>query len=389
MNVRHVYVHVPFCHGRCGYCSFHAGLGSADAMAGWREQLAGHRRAAEARWGPPPRLESLYLGGGSPTVLPPDMLDTVLAELVADWPLAPDAEVTVEVNPATLTPAHAGVFQRYGVTRASLGAQSFDARALAFLQRDCRPEHVARAVGLLRDYGIPSLGLDLILGIPERDAPWTSDLDAAAALGPDHLSAYWLTIERGTPLARRHAAGDFTLLPDDQAAAILDAAEDRLADHGFEQYEISNFARAGHACRHNLNTWQGGDYLGLGPTACSRIGRERRQARPDGVLEDETLAAEDDWTERILFMPRTQAGLDLEAFQAAHPDVPATLRAFWTARCRELARHGLLDRAGTRWVPTRHGRRRADAIAEALLPELAGASPFFAAHRPCVGGSQR
>ena len=338
-------------------------------MAAWRAQLARHRREAIARWGPPPCIDTLYIGGGSPTVLPAERLDAILSDVIGDWPLAPDAEITVEVNPATLTPAHAAVFQRHGVTRASLGAQSFDPRALAFLQRDCRPEQVSNAVRLLRDHGIPSLGLDLILGIPVRDTPWEADIDAAIALGPDHLSAYLLTIEPGTPLARRQAAGAFVPLDDRQANARLDAAEARIADHGFEQYEISNFARAGHACRHNLNTWLGGDYLGLGPSACSRIGRERLAIRPDGEIEHETLDPEADWTERILFMPRTQHGLDLAAFQAAHPAIPATLLATWEARCNTLAQHGLLRRTGTRWTPTRRGRRRADAIAEALLPD--------------------
>ncbi len=364
----HVYIHTPFCRDKCGYCSFFSQPYREEAATQWRAALRVQREQAQARLGRPCTIDSLYWGGGSPTALPPAILAATMADMRAGWPLHAGTEITVEVNPATLTPGHAAVLRDAGVTRASIGVQSFDLKALLCLGRKCLPEQAEQAVARLHAVGIAAIGIDLILCIPDRQTPWMEDLEQAVALAPQHLSAYPLTIEPGTPLAQRLSDERIPVCSDAATSAVLDQTETFLAGYGLHQYEISNYARTGFECRHNLNTWMGGDYLGFGPTACSRIGRERWQAAADGSLMIDTLDLKDDWTERVMFMPRTRDGLAPAALASVHPDLPDALLRHWETGCHDLAAQGLMTACGRRWILTRRGRRCADAVAEALLP---------------------
>ena len=380
----HLYIHVPFCRAKCRYCGFHS---SPRSDAGVRRWLDGLAREFDWYFGlGVHRLKSVYVGGGTPSILESREL-AVLCGLITAHLGTPDAapgrpEWTVEVNPDSLDAERAALLRSAGVTRVSLGAQSFDAAALRWLGRPYAPAAIPAAVGLLRDAGFTDLGLDLIAGAPREELAWENELRAAAALNPRHLSVYILSIEDGTPLARDAANGQFTPLASEAEAAILDQTEDVLAALGFAQYEISNYAAPGHACRHNLNTWRGGDYLGLGPSAASRVGRRRwtnpadldawyhgvsTQTPPSG---SEELTSGDDQIERLLFQTRLNEGVGCDFTVPGYAAIDPDVAAFWQGRFIALAAQGLAELAAARWRLTRAGRRRADSIAESLLPEI-------------------
>jgi oxygen-independent coproporphyrinogen-3 oxidase len=265
----HVYVHVPFCAHRCGYCDFVTVTGS--------EQL--HERYVDAllrelaAWGAPDRADTVFVGGGTPSLLADPLLERLLAGLpVAD-------ELTVECNPETVTPAKAQVLVEGGVSRISLGAQSFRPHLLATLERLAAPDTVRAAVGTLRDAGVSSLNLDLIFGVPgESPADLDADVDDLLALGPDHISAYELEAKPGTRFTHAHGAE-----LERQAGLIeghYERVVERLTGAGYRWYETANFCRPGHEARHNLGYWTGHDYLGVGVGAVSTIGLERRRNRP-------------------------------------------------------------------------------------------------------------
>lgn len=272
----HLYLHVPFCARRCSYCDFAIAVrrevpcnAYAEAvLAEWREHLN------SGRWDRTGGLATVYLGGGTPSLLAPPAIGRILDHLARDRGIVPGAEVTLEANPEDVTPERAGAWRAAGVNRISLGAQSFDPRVLTWMHRLHDAEAVRRAVVALRRAGFTNLSLDLIYGIPValgRD--WGRDLEAALALDPQHLSVYGLTVEPRTPLGRWMARGETTPAPDDQAAAEYLEAEARLRDAGLAFYEVSNAARPGYESQHNQVYWRGGEYLGLGPSAHSaRLG---------------------------------------------------------------------------------------------------------------------
>jgi oxygen-independent coproporphyrinogen-3 oxidase len=270
----HLYVHVPFCAHRCGYCDFVTVTGHEDLRGRYVDALA----AEIARSGVEP--ETVFVGGGTPSILDDDDLARLLAAL------PPAAEVTVECNPETVTPAKAQVLVEGGVTRVSLGAQSFRPHLLEVLERRARPEHIAAAVRILREAGIQSLNLDLIFGVPGQDgADLHADLGDLLTLGPDHVSAYELEAKPGTRFTYR-----FGRELERQADAMESYYEEVVATlrgAGFRWYETANFCRPGHECRHNLGYWLGRDYLGIGVGAVSTVGLERRRNRPGlrGYLE--------------------------------------------------------------------------------------------------------
>jgi len=258
-----VYVHVPFCTSRCDYCAFATWTDRhhlADRYA--RAVVAEAERAALAP------ATSLFVGGGTPSQLPADLL----AEIVAAVPLAPGAEVTVECNPDDATDVLLATWRGAGVTRVSLGVQSLDPVVLRGLGRRHDPEAVTRAVALVRDTGFPTWNLDLITGGAGEDgASWQRTLDGTFTLDPPHLSAYCLTVEAGTPLA-----ADPSRHPDeDEQADRYLWADEVLQGRGLSWYEISNWARPGHACRHNRLYWEQGDYRGLGCAAHSHAAGRR------------------------------------------------------------------------------------------------------------------
>jgi putative oxygen-independent coproporphyrinogen III oxidase len=273
-----VYVHVPFCLTRCHYCDFVTYTGMEGLRRPYAAAVADEAAMAVAALGPePPMVTSAFVGGGTPTLLPAGDLALVLHRLPELLPFAPGAEVTVEANPETVDEAMAAGLVRAGVTRVSMGAQSFDDRVLAALGRVHDAARVEAAVTTLRAAGVPALNLDLIYGGPgEDDASWSATLDAAVTLGPEHLSAYALTIEPATKFGRLVATGRMAEPDEDDLADRYDRACAVLAAAGYHHYEVSNWARPTHASRHNLTYWRRGRYLGLGAGAHEFDGTTRR-----------------------------------------------------------------------------------------------------------------
>jgi putative oxygen-independent coproporphyrinogen III oxidase len=273
-----VYVHVPFCLTRCHYCDFVTYTGMEGLRRPYAAALPEEAALAVAALGPaPPVVTSVFVGGGTPTLLPAGDLGRVLERLRELLPFAPGAEVTVEANPETVDAAMAAGLVGAGVTRVSMGAQSFDDRVLAALGRVHDAARVATAVATLRAAGVPAVNLDLIYGGPgEDDGSWSATLEAAVALGPEHLSAYALTIEPATKFGRLVAAGRMAEPAEDDLADRYDHACAALAAAGYGHYEVSNWARPTSASRHNLTYWRRGRYLGLGAGAHEFDGTTRR-----------------------------------------------------------------------------------------------------------------
>jgi oxygen-independent coproporphyrinogen-3 oxidase len=271
--VRHLYVHVPFCRRRCSYCDFAIAVRRRVPGAAYVEAVARELAGLDAASDP---LDTLYFGGGTPSLLAPALLAELVDRITRRAPLAPDAEVTLEANPEDVTAAAAAAWRAAGVNRVSLGAQSFDERVLGWMHRSHGAARIGAAVALLRDAGIANLSLDLIFAVPEGLArDWSADLEQAIALAPDHLSLYGLAAEPRTPLERWLARGATRLPDDERYAAEYLLAHELLGRAGYEFYEVSNAARSGRRARHNAAYWTGAPYVGLGPAAHSFDGRSR------------------------------------------------------------------------------------------------------------------
>ncbi|MCC6223917.1 MAG: radical SAM family heme chaperone HemW [Thermoleophilia bacterium] len=281
-GVAHLYVHVPFCAHRCGYCDFVTLAGRRDRHEAYVDALLAE--LALERPALAPALETIYLGGGTPTFAEPRALERLLRSL------PPAGEVTVEANPETVTPGLAAMLRRAGVTRVSLGAQSFEPRLLAVLERRAGPDDVRRAVRVLRDAGVDNLSLDLLYGVPGQSAAdLERDLLSALELAPEHLSCYELEAKPGTRFTRLRGA---------ELARQAEAMEGyfelvvaTLTGAGYRWYETSSFCLEGRRCRHNLATWLGRDYLGLGVGAVSTVGGLRWRNRPGLAAHLRALAA--------------------------------------------------------------------------------------------------
>ena len=345
------YVHVPFCASRCDYCAFATWTDRGHLVD--RYLQACRRQVEREVAGGLPPVTSVFVGGGTPSLVPPDDLMAVLEPL----PLAPGAEVTVECNPDTVTPELVASYVAGGVNRISLGVQSMVSAVLAALGRTHDPENVRRSVGLVRDAGIERINLDVIYGAAgETIADWQTTLEGVLALDPPHVSAYGLTVEAGTALhddPARHPDDD------DQAAQYLLATE-LLGDAGLRWYEISNGARPGAACRHNLLYWAQGDYAAIGCAAHGHRGGRRfwNLRTPERYVEaveaghspeaaDERLDAEARRLEGLQLALHTEGGVPVDALPL---DV-------------DLALDGLLEVRDARAHLTGAGRRLANEVA--------------------------
>jgi len=373
-----LYIHVPFCVRKCRYCDF-----PSRALGGEREvverYLQALAREAEARRGEFTRpVHSVFIGGGTPTVLSPAELARLWDEVIAPFPLAPGAEVSLEANPGTLTAEHAAVLAELPITRVSLGAQSFDADELAMLGRIHSPAEVEESVALLRAAGIPGLNLDLIYGLPGQTAArWEASLRRALALRPDHLSCYSLICEEETPLSLDIAAGILSLPGEEEESGMASLTTALIAEHGLAPYEVSNAARPGAACRHNLGYWLGCDYLGLGPAAVSAVGGLRWRNEEDigryacrvaaggtAVGYAERLSAPARLLERVMLGLRLCAGFDLAAAEA---ECGCTLQALAGGTVRALIEQGLLARDDSRLCLTPAGYPLANQVVAQLM----------------------
>nr|WP_306360168.1 radical SAM family heme chaperone HemW [Nocardia sp. CC227C] len=374
-----IYIHVPFCATRCGYCDFNtytAGeLGSSSSPQSWFEALRGELATAarefEALPSAVPPVETVFVGGGTPSLLGGDGLADVLDAVRANFTLAAGAEVTTESNPESTSPAFFERLRAAGYTRISLGMQSAAAHVLKVLDRTHTPGRAVAAAREARAAGFDHVNLDLIYGTPgETDADLDASIDAVLAAGVDHLSAYSLIVEDGTALARRVRRGELPAPDEDVLAARYERLDARLEQAGLSWYEVSNWAADDAArCRHNLGYWDGGDWLGAGPGAHSHVGGVRwwnvkHPARyadrvATGALPAagwEPLTAEERYTERVMLTVRLRSGLPLD-------DLDAAGRA---AAARVIA-DGLADRLADRLILTDRGRLLADAVVRTLL----------------------
>ena len=360
-SVRHLYVHLPFCAHRCGYCDFVTVLGRRGEHAGYVDALLAELELERPLLAD--GVETVYLGGGTPTFTAPDELGRLLAAL----PRA--EELTVEANPETVTPPLAELLVRNGVDRVSLGAQSFHTAFLDVLERRARPQDVRRAVHLLRRAGIDNLSLDLLYGIPGQSASHVAaDIGEALALEPEHLSCYELEAKPGTRFA--HAHGEELARQADAMEGYFELVVETLVGAGYRWYETANFCRAGREARHNLAYWRGRDYLGLGIGAVSTLGAIRRRNTPKLAAYVAALAGgerpprETEWLdedvrarERLMLGLRLDRPLALAAVRGAL-DLDALVR---------LERLGLAERRADGLALTSRGRFLGGGVTAELL----------------------
>ena len=289
-----LYVHVPFCTHRCGYCDFFVVVGAETARRAYVDDaLKEAAILAREGWFRDRSFRSIFLGGGTPSLLTGEEMSRLLDGLRETFTVGEDAEITVECNPESLTEETSRAYLRAGVNRISLGVQAMVESDLRELDRAHGVDLVRRRVRELREAGVPELSLDLIYGLPASDGTrWAQTLDSALALEPDHLSAYLLTLEPHVPMARRLVSEGGEVADDDSAGAQYRLLQEAARAAGLRQYEISNFARPGYESRHNRNYWVRGEYLGLGPSAHSHA-EGQRWANPRSLAAYRKALAED------------------------------------------------------------------------------------------------
>ncbi len=374
-----LYIHIPFCDSKCGYCDFYS-IAVKDrptaplvacVIAELRDRL---RRGA-------PTIRTVFIGGGTPTVLQPGELETLFGALREMLSPHAVAEFTVEANPATVDDEKLSILTAAGVDRISMGAQSWHVPELEALERLHSPDDIEPGVALVRAHGIERLNLDLIFGIPGQSmASWTESIDRTLALGVDHLSCYGLTYEEGTRLTAQRRAGRIESCPEGIETDMYLHVIDRLSGAGFEQYEISSFARPGQRCRHNMTYWRNEPYIGAGPSAggfvngvryknVSDIGDyvKRVSSGLDPANESERVEGPVLAAEIILMQLRLAEGMDLERF-AQRTGIDAR-----DALAPSLERHeaaGLVDLSGRALVLTARGRLITDTIIADLYADL-------------------
>jgi oxygen-independent coproporphyrinogen-3 oxidase len=361
-----LYVHVPFCLTRCGYCDFNTYAGLDHLASGYVDMLVREADLWTSEWDDT-EFVSLFFGGGTPTTLPSYRLVKLLDQLRTSFSFVPGAEITSEANPDTVDGAYLGKLLEAGVTRLSMGVQSFDPVVLAALERIHSAEAAFRALASARRAGFGNVNVDLIYGAHgETLDSWQRTLERAIELGPEHLSCYALTIEPATPLGRKVAAG-LVPSPDPEVQAdMYEMACELMVESGYEHYEVSNWARPGYRCLHNMGYWEGRPYLGLGAGAHSyRDGRRWWNLRPPQqymaslasgrrpVGGEEMLTDEEQKLERLLLGLRVADG------------VPAT----WVDRIRaqQFLAEGLAERRDGRLALTRRGLFLANEIVLELV----------------------
>ncbi|HEX8981401.1 MAG TPA: radical SAM family heme chaperone HemW [Ktedonobacterales bacterium] len=388
-----LYLHIPFCHAKCHYCDFNSYAG----MLGLREQyvaalceeiaLAG-ARAAVGRPGLA-RCRTIFFGGGTPSLLTPDQVAQILAAAHAAFDVDPDAEVTMEANPGALEYERLDEVRRAGVNRLSMGAQSFDKGLLRWMGRIHSPEEIATALHAARAAGFDNVNLDFIFALPKQtQAIWEDTLEQAIALGPDHLSLYNLIVEEGTPLYTWVSRGKVREVDEDTAADMYEYAQRRLASAGYEQYEISNWAKPGHACQHNLTYWRNLTWIGLGAGGSSFYnGRRFTNAKPirdyiarieasvsqqdlsvapaGAIVDDEAIPRDLEMAETAMLGLRLAEGVSLADFHERYG------MEFWPTfahRLDDIRELDLLEEVDGRVRLTARGRMLGNEIFARLLP---------------------
>lgn len=364
MTARHVYVHVPFCARRCAYCDFAIAVRRTTPVTDFVTALEGEI-VTRFPAGAPVEVDTLYLGGGTPSRLGIDGVERVLGVLRHRWVPAAGAEVTLEANPEDVDAATATAWRRAGITRVSLGVQSFDDRALAWMHRSHDAARAAEAVASLRSAGFDDWSLDLIFALPaglERD--WRRDLELAIALEPPHLSCYGLTVEPHTPLMRWRERGLVRERDETGHEAEFLEAHETLSAAGYDHYEVSNYARPGRVARHNSAYWRRVPYVGLGPSAHEFDGATRR-------WNEREFAA---WHRRAVRGEDPVAGMEaLTADQARLEAIYLGLRTAFGVRTGEADRQIAETWLAHGWAQVHDGRVRLTATGWLRLDALVAA----------------
>jgi len=377
-----LYIHIPFCLRKCTYCGFYS-ITDHSLIPAYRSAL---RREMEIYREWAASFDTLYIGGGTPSVLTAADLEGLIADLLDAFTITADAEVTVEVNPGDITPGLLASLRRAGVNRLNIGIQSFDDDSLALLGRRHTALQAIGAIQRVRDAVFENIGLDLIYGLPSfsaagetspeverRFAAWLATLDMATGMNPDHLSCYQLTLEENTPLAKRCRLGELILPSESRQADFFLRTAQILEERGYRHYEVSNFARPGRESRHNRKYWNHVPYLGLGPAAHSFSGRERRwnHSSVDAYIGDlesgrepiesrEILSDEQLRLEALFLGFRTRRGICLETFRIRYGrDLLADKRDM----IERLSGEGLVEIGDGFLRPTRAGMAVADSLA--------------------------
>ena len=376
-----VYVHWPFCKSKCPYCDFNSHVRDGVEQTRWRIALLTELEHA-AREAPGRRVETIFFGGGTPSLMAPETVDAVIARTKALWDCAPEVEITLEANPTSVEAARFAALAEAGVNRVSLGVQALDAAALKFLGREHSADEALAALDTARRH-FPRYSFDLIYARPgQTPEAWAAELEHALTLAGEHLSLYQLTIERGTRFFTDHARGAFVLPDEEASAAMFEATQSRLMAAGLPAYEISNHARRGAACRHNLIYWRYQDYVGIGPGAHGRFAEgaakraTRRASGPEawleavertghGTAESTTVAGRDLVEEALMMGLRLADGIDRKLFASVTgADPVAALKEDAVA---PLIRAGFLEIEPERLRATAAGRQRLNAILERLI----------------------
>lgn len=357
-----LYIHIPFCQRKCLYCDFASTPLEGEDLSAYVKvvcmEMARRRDMNEL-----PPAATLYLGGGTPSLLPPPLVEQILEAARCHYLLTADAEITLEANPGTVDEARLAAYRRAGVNRLSLGLQSFDDRQLVFLGRFHTAEDGRQALAVARRAGFDNISVDLIHSLPGQSLQeWRQEIEEAVALGPEHISAYALTLEEGTPLAQAHERQDFSLLDNDTAGSLYSLTAEILTAAGYEQYEIANFALPGRRSRHNQAYWNWTPYLGFGASAHSFTPRPhpgRRWYNPADLSAYQAKVAKEEFpdeeitpltekeamSEWLFLALRTMDGFLAEDFTAAF-GIPVF--DIFDRAVPRLLEQGLLVSAGSR-----------------------------------------
>lgn len=364
VSIHHLYFHIPFCPKLCPYCSFYVETGAKNKTRQFVDALL--REVEKSTLSLQPR--TIYFGGGTPSALSVDQLTCLSQQLRARMDMGALEEWTIEANPSTVSEEKAGALRKAGVTRVSLGVQSWDDVLLKTLGRTHTARHAERTFALLRDVEFTNINIDLMFGIPGQTLEqWRATLARTIAMAPAHISTYCLTYEEDTDYFRKLQTGAFRQ-DDERDALFFEMAIDALTSAGYTHYEISNYARPGYESRHNRAYWNGADYLGFGPSAFSTVGLRRWQNIPDTAEYmrrvsagenissfEETLTSEVRRGEIIAFSLRTNTGI-----------AAAELRP-WADEVGEFRDLGFVEERDNRVMLTRRGKLMADSVGAAFV----------------------
>jgi oxygen-independent coproporphyrinogen-3 oxidase len=378
-----VYIHWPFCRSKCPYCDFNSHVRTGIDQARWQTALLTELEHA-ADEAPDRRVETVFFGGGTPSLMPTETVRALIERTRRLWDTAPEVEITLEANPTSVEAARFAELAQAGVNRVSLGVQALDPSALEFLGREHSADEAIAAIETARRH-FARYSFDLIYARPGQAAEqWQAELDRALALAGEHMSLYQLTIERGTRFFAEHQRGAFALPGEEESAQMFELTQMRLAAAGLPAYEISNHARPGAACRHNLIYWRYQDYVGIGPGAHGRFAdagsdakrATRRASGPEnwldrveaegcGTIESSVVTGQDRVEEALMMGLRLTEGIDRALFASVAGADP--VEALGEARLAPLVEAGFLEVRPSHLKATAAGRQRLNAVLERLV----------------------